>query len=118
MARRIAVSSGSVSSKGPSVRLSRTDAIGMPANQPLMAQILEIFRRMGRDVPSWDTDVFEAGLLDSIGFVELLATLEREFGFVFELDDLEMDNFRSVRAIAAFIDRNGGSDRRLPAESA
>jgi acyl carrier protein len=84
---------------------------------PLMAQVLEIFRRMGRDVPSSDTDVFETGLLDSIGFVELLAALEQEFGFVVHLEDLEVENFRSVRAIALFIDGNSGASRQ-PAESA
>ena len=86
--------------------------------QHLQAEILAIFERMGRDVSSNDMDVFETGVLDSIGFVELLAALEQEFGFVFQLDDLELDNFRSVRAIAAFINGSGGAATRRPAESA
>ena len=90
----------------------------MHGDPPVVGQVLEIFRRMGRDVPSSDTDVFETGLLDSIGFVELLAALEQEFGFVVQLEDLEVENFRSVRAIAAFIDGNGGTASRQPAESA
>src|SRR6187549_989548 len=32
------------------------------------------------DVPSWDTDLFDTGVLDSLAFVELLLQLEREFG--------------------------------------
>jgi acyl carrier protein len=85
-------------------------------HQP-MATLLTVFQRLGRDVPSCDADLFEAGVLDSIGFVELLAALEQEFGFVFQLDDLEVDNFRSVRAIAAFIAGSGAATGR-PAESA
>ena len=83
-----------------------------------MASVLEVFQRIGRDVPSCDIDLFETGVLDSIGFVELLAALEQEFGFVFQLDDLEVDNFRSVRTIAAFIGGGSGTATGRPAESA
>ena len=80
--------------------------------------VLEIFQRLGRDVPSCDTDVFETGVLDSIGFVELLAALEEEFGLVFHPDDLELENFRTVGAIAGFIQASGSAAVRHPAESA
>ena len=66
-------------------------------------KLLDIFDRMGLDVPTIDTDVFATGLIDSMSFVELLAELEQQFGFVFSLDDLEMDNFRTVRAIATVL---------------
>ena len=81
-------------------------------------QVMDVLDRMGLDVPSIDTDVFETGLLDSMGFVELLAELEQRFGFVCQLDDLEMDNFRSVRAIAAFVGDGEAVRGRRPAESA
>jgi acyl carrier protein len=55
------------------------------------------------DVPSVDTDLFDAGILDSLAFVELLLQLEREFAVKATLDDLEMDNFRSVARIAGFV---------------
>jgi len=41
---------------------------------------------MSLEVPSVDTDLFEDGLLDSLGFVELLANLEREFGVTTSID--------------------------------
>ena len=56
-----------------------------------------------RDVPSEDTDLFESGLLDSLGFVDLLVHLEQEFGTRIALDDLEIDNFRSIAGIANFV---------------
>jgi acyl carrier protein len=84
----------------------------------LHRRVIDIFDRMGLDVPSVDTDVFACGLLDSMSFVELLAALEQHFGFVFRLDDLEMDNFRSVRAIAAFLGGEDAATANQAAESA
>lgn len=81
----------------------------------LHRRVIDIFDGMGLDVPNVDTDVFVSGLLDSMSFVELLAELEQQFGFVFRLDDLEMDNFRSVRAIAAFL---GGEDAAAASQTA
>lgn len=54
-------------------------------------------------VPSWDTDLIDTGLVDSLTFVEFLAQLEREFGVRVSLDDLEIDHFRTIARIAAFI---------------
>jgi acyl carrier protein len=58
-------------------------------------------------VPAPDTDVFESGLLDSLAFVDLLGALEHEFGVTIALDDLEVDNFRSIDRIAEFIAARG-----------
>ena len=51
----------------------------------------------------FDTDLFETGVLDSLKFVELLVQLEQQFGTRVSLDDLELDNFRSIGQIAHFI---------------
>jgi acyl carrier protein len=55
------------------------------------------------DVPAFDTDLFDTGVLDSLAFVELLLQLEREFGVTTSVDDLESDNFRSIDTIAEFV---------------
>ena len=64
---------------------------------------------MNLEVPSADADLFEAGLLDSLGFVELLVHLEREFGVTTAVDDLKVDNFDSVAHIAAYVAARTGS---------
>jgi acyl carrier protein len=46
-----------------------------------------------------------SGVLDSIAIVDLVALLEAEFGIVVENDDLDPENFSSIRAIVAFVDR-------------
>ena len=55
------------------------------------------------EVPSYDTDLFDTGILDSLAFVELLLQLEREFGVSTSVDDLEVENFRSITTIAGFV---------------
>jgi len=55
------------------------------------------------DIPSTDTDLFDTGVLDSLAFVELLLHLEREFGVTTSVDDLEINNFRSIDRIADYV---------------
>lgn len=59
--------------------------------------------QMDLTVPSVDADLFDGGFLDSLSFVELLARLEENFGVHVAIEDLEVENFRSVAKIAAFV---------------
>lgn len=81
----------------------------MPAPDTLPDQIARIFAaKLHVEVPSADTDLVETGVLDSMAFVELLLNLEEEFAVKVSLDELELDNFRSIARIAAFVaGRNG-----------
>jgi acyl carrier protein len=60
------------------------------------------------DVPAFDTDLFDTGVLDSLAFVEVLLQLEREFGVSTSVDDLEVENFRSIDSIAEFVVARAG----------
>jgi D-alanine--poly(phosphoribitol) ligase subunit 2 len=74
------------------------------AAQELRNRIVGVFSgSMNLDVPADDTDLFEAGVLDSLAFVELLLHLEREFGVTTTVDDLEIENFRSIARIVEFV---------------
>jgi acyl carrier protein len=55
------------------------------------------------DDASFDTDLLENGILDSLQLVELLLRLEREFGLTVSVENLEIDFFRSIDTIAAFV---------------
>lgn len=66
-----------------------------------VAQLLAA--RLHLDVPSRDTDLFEAGLLDSLAFVDLVMDLEQTFGLRVSPDDLEVETFRSIERIARFV---------------
>ena len=80
--------------------------MGVPPD--LQDRIARIFAGPLRlDIASPDTDLFESGVLDSLAFVELLLQLEREFGVTTSVDDLELDNFRTMSRIAEFISTRG-----------
>jgi acyl carrier protein len=54
--------------------------------------------------PSPETDLIETGVLDSLALVELLFALEREFGVTIPLEELDIETFRSVAAIADLVE--------------
>lgn len=62
-----------------------------------LAEVLHV------DVPSRETDLIRTGRLDSVGLVDLLLRLERHYGVRVEMEDLEIDQFRSLGTITAFV---------------
>jgi len=61
--------------------------------------------RVNVEAPSADTDLMESGLLDSLMLVELMSSLEEQFGVRISFDEIEIDNFRSARRIAEFVNQ-------------
>lgn len=55
------------------------------------------------EAPADDVDLIEAGVIDSLALVQLLFEIEREFEIALPLEELEIDNFRTVRSIAEFV---------------
>jgi len=70
-----------------------------------------IIRRLGAlfveslhiEAPSPDTDLFETGILDSLQLVELLVQLEQRFGFKIKIDDIDLDDLRTLARIAGLV---------------
>lgn len=76
----------------------------MTETDSLSVKLLEILNQdMGLEVGSADTDLFESGILDSLSLVSLLLHIEARFNVTVALEQLELDNFRSVTIIARFI---------------
>lgn len=68
------------------------------------AQLIELVRdRLGVGVPSSDSDLVTAGLIDSLALVTLIVGIEDTFGCRLPLDDFDIDRFRSIDAMAAFL---------------
>ena len=59
------------------------------------------------EVPSPDTDLVETGILDSFQFVELLLQLEQHFGFRIRIEDIDLDDLRTLARIARLVAVNG-----------
>ena len=75
-------------------------------NEGLIAEIRELFaKKLAIEVESPVVDLLDTGLVDSVSLVELLLALEQEFGVSVPLEELEMDDFRSIASIAELVAR-------------
>jgi D-alanine--poly(phosphoribitol) ligase subunit 2 len=74
-------------------------------NSPVNAIYAVLRERLMVIVGSPDVDLFETGLVDSIGIVELILALEDRFGISLPMENLELDDLRSVGRIAGLIVR-------------
>ncbi len=74
-------------------------------HEAVVERVLRLFGdELSIDVASPTTDLIETGLLDSLALVELIAAIEQEFQVDLALDALEIDSFRSVESISAFVE--------------
>lgn len=73
-------------------------------------QIRAFLARFLRDHKlSDDEDIFATGYVNSMFAMQLVQFVETTFGVTVESEDLEIDNFRSVNAIAALVERKQGA---------
>ena len=56
-------------------------------------------------VESHETDLMAAGILDSLTLVQMLMHLEERFGLRVAVEDLEIEDLRSIHAIARLVAR-------------
>ena len=54
-------------------------------------------------------DIFALGFVNSLLAMQLVAFVEKEFGIAVEDADLDLDNFRSIDAIATLVARKTGA---------
>jgi D-alanine--poly(phosphoribitol) ligase subunit 2 len=67
-------------------------------------QIIQLFaEKLNIEVPSADADLIETGLLDSLRLVELLLEIEASLGCRIPVDEIDLDDLRSVSRIAKLI---------------
>jgi acyl carrier protein len=77
----------------------------MTGQKDTVGRITVLLReRMALEVGSAHSDLIDQGVLDSLALVTMLSHLEEEFGVRASGDDLELDNFRSIARIAAFVE--------------
>jgi len=74
--------------------------------EKLQLQIVEIFAQcFETKLPSEEIDLLETGLVDSVKIVELVLEIEQRFGVSLPFEDLEIDDFRTVKKLAECIGR-------------
>lgn len=52
-----------------------------------------------------DQDIFALGFVNSLFAMQLVTFIEKEFGITVENEDLDIDNFRSINALALLVER-------------
>ena len=50
-----------------------------------------------------DVDIYESGLVNSLFAIQLMTFLEKSFEIKVTMDDLDMENFKSVNAASRFV---------------
>ena len=51
-----------------------------------------------------DDNIFELGFVNSVFAMQMVSFVENEFDFEISNDELNLDNFKSINSIVAFID--------------
>ncbi len=51
-----------------------------------------------------DDNIFELGFVNSLFAMQMVSFVENEFDFEISNDELNLDNFKSINSIVAFID--------------
>ncbi|MDG1872971.1 MAG: acyl carrier protein [Mariniblastus sp.] len=81
----------------------------MPEKTAIKVQIRNLFdEHLYVQIPKDDTDLIDEGLLDSLMLVDLLVRLEKEFGITVAMDQLDLDDFRTLLRITDYISRMVG----------
>lgn len=60
------------------------------------------------DIPD-DQHLFESGLVNSLFAIQLMTFIEKTFAIEVVMDDLDIENFKSINAAAMFVARKRGT---------
>lgn len=72
-------------------------------------QIRTYFARLFRNANLQDdTDIFATGFVNSLMAMQLVMFVEKEFDITIENEDLDLENFKSIDAIAGLVRRRAG----------
>lgn len=55
-----------------------------------------------------DENLLDSGIVDSLGILDLVSFIEQEFNVTVSDDELVPENFKSIRSLAAFVQRKQG----------
>ena len=55
-----------------------------------------------------DDDLFESGIVNSLFAVQLMTFIEKTFAIEVGMDDLDIENFKSLNATTAFVVKKTG----------
>jgi len=56
------------------------------------------------EIPGPEVDLVESGIMDSLVLVDLIYHLEKRFSVAVPIETLDLDNMRSISAMAALVE--------------
>ena len=60
-----------------------------------------------------DDDIFALGLVNSLRALEIVVHVEQTYGISVDVEDLDLDNFRTAARAAAYVERKQSGNGRL-----
>ena len=76
----------------------------MPADSITLERVRLLIREvLSVDLPSDNTDLIDSGYIDSLAWVTMIAEIEQEFRMELPLDDLDIEQFRSIDRIVELV---------------
>jgi len=79
------------------------------SGQDVETEVTEFLRTKVKQTVAPDEDLFASGLVASMFAMELVVHLEQRYGVAILGSDLRLDNFRTVRAMGALVERLRGA---------
>ncbi len=81
----------------------------MPDSELISLELTDFFKsQQDIEMLAEGVDLIESGFLNSLTFVELLVYIENKFGFEVSIEDIELDDFRSISSITSYIQHQNG----------
>ncbi|MFC4493035.1 acyl carrier protein [Streptomyces ovatisporus] len=88
---------------------TRDEGTGGGAGDEIGRQVTEFLTAALRRPVEPDDDYFALGLADSLFALELVTFVESRFSLTVEVEDLDLDSFRTANRITRFVQRKTGS---------
>jgi acyl carrier protein len=82
---------------------SSPTAVASQEMNTVIPGIKALLRTLTFHDPSLDANLLAGGVLDSVTLVQLVAALEKEFAITIPMDEVGVESFRSVAAIAELV---------------
>lgn len=57
------------------------------------------------DILQLDDDLIDSGILDSMGIMQLVTHLEKEYDIQIPSEEIEPDNFQTVKSLALYVEK-------------
>ena len=73
-------------------------------------KVTDILKTVNPDIKNDDVDLLATGRLDSFDIVNLVSQLEESFGAEIDPIDIVPENFQTVSAIAALMERSASME--------